>query len=312
MADHFEEQRIWKIIDAIKTDRGEFIGINVTTYLKYYEQLTEQYGLPEDNKKDTFIRIAHGFTRERIQLRVVQPNMTWADFKIRLLTEFLHEDYSKNNRATFMRWVGTMKLDQHITKGLTEFDIKFNQMPQADRTALEPDKLRNFLNMLDPSLRRELEPMLEDRATASGLTGNWDNVRAAVHRLAQRQEQNQMQTPRIYERDAPGKIDYDPTSHNPRKDDSEITMLKTSVESLVKHVETLATEIATIKSMQELKLRDQEKPKELEQNPRNQMPARRPFNQARRCLWCDDLEHPHWTCNLFKEAKDKNWVTEVD
>ncbi|KAH7438568.1 hypothetical protein KP509_04G020800 [Ceratopteris richardii] len=36
--------------------------------------------------------------------------------------------------------------------------------------------------MLDPSLRRELEPMLEDGATASGLTGNWDNVRAAVHR----------------------------------------------------------------------------------------------------------------------------------
>ncbi|KAH7287595.1 hypothetical protein KP509_32G064300 [Ceratopteris richardii] len=254
-------KRIWKIIDAIKTDRGEFTGINVTAYLKYYEQLTEQYGLPEDNKKDTFIRIAHGFTRERIQLRVVQRNMT--------------------------------RLDQHITQGLTEFDIKFNQMPQADRTALELDKLRNFLNMLDPSLRRELEPMLEDGATASGLTGNWDNVRAVVHRLAQRQERNQMQTPRIYERDVPRKIDNDPTSHNPKKDDSEITMLKTSVESLVKHVETLAIEIATIKSMQELKLRDQEKPKELEQNPRNQMPARRPFNQARRCLWCDDLEHPH-------------------
>ncbi|KAH7373211.1 hypothetical protein KP509_17G044600 [Ceratopteris richardii] len=100
--------------------------------------------------------------------------MTWVNFKTQLLTEFSHEDYSKNNRDTFMRW------------GLTEFDLKFNQMPQADRTALEPDKLRSFLSMLDRSLRRELEPMLEDGVTTSGLTRNWDNVQAVVHRLTQR------------------------------------------------------------------------------------------------------------------------------
>ncbi|KAH7291353.1 hypothetical protein KP509_29G013200 [Ceratopteris richardii] len=208
--------------------------------------------------------------------------------------------------------VGTTKLDQHITQGLTEFDVKFNQMPQADRTALEPDKIRSFLSMLDPSLRRELERILEDGATASGLTGNWENLGEAVHRLAQGQEQNQMQTPRTNERDVLGKIENDDTSHNPSKDESEITLLKTTVESIAKHMETLATEMATIKSMQEIRLRDQEKPKELEQNPRIQMPARRPFNQARRCLWCDDLDHPHWTCSLFKEAKDRNWVMEVD
>ncbi|KAH7294306.1 hypothetical protein KP509_28G065600 [Ceratopteris richardii] len=284
MAYHFEDQRIWKIIDSIKMNRAEFNGTNATAYLKYYAQLTEQYGLHEDHKKDTFICIAHGFTRDRIQLRVVQPSMTWANFKTQLFTEFSHEDYSKNNRATFMRWVGTMKLDQHITQGLTDFDVKFNQMPQADQTALEPDKLQSFLSMLDPSLRRELEPMLEDRGTGSGLTGNWDNVRAAIHRLAQRQECNQMQTPRINERDALGKLENDHTSHNPSKDDLEISMLTTTVESIAKHMETLATKIATIKSMQEIRLRDHEKPKELEKNPRIQMLARRTFNQARKCL----------------------------
>ncbi|KAH7302288.1 hypothetical protein KP509_23G064300 [Ceratopteris richardii] len=244
-------------------DRGQFNGTNATMYLKYYEQLIEQYGLLEDHKKDTFIRIFHGFTKERIQLRVVLPNMTWANFKTQLLTQFSQEGYSKNKRSTFMRWVGTTKTDQHITQGLIE----------VDRTALEPDKLGNFLSMLVVSLRCELEPMLEDRTTTSGLIGYWENVRAAVHRVAQRQERNQMQTPRLNDKDVLVKIENDNTLQN-----------------LAKHMKTFTIEMETIKSMEEIRLREQEIPRELEQNPRTQMPNRRTFNQARRCLWCDEVD----------------------
>ena len=56
------------------------------------------------------------------------------------------------------------------------FESRFGRLSARDQAILSPDKVIMFLQAVDVRDQKDLEVLLEDMTTESGLTYTWENV----------------------------------------------------------------------------------------------------------------------------------------
>ena len=150
-----------KAVDNILARVGIFEGMNLTRFLKIYNEEMLKRGVSEAAKINGFSRVATIGLQERIQ-ELQREHHTWANFERALLNKYNLNNMSRMTRRAFMDWVES---DKHLSvlEVLKGFSERFKQLNVRDRNIIMPNKLILFLQATNIKDKKNLGILLEIR-----------------------------------------------------------------------------------------------------------------------------------------------------
>ena len=257
-----------KAVDNILARVGIFEGMNLTRFLKIYNEEMLKRGVSEAAKINGFSRVATIGLQERIQ-ELQREHHTWANFERALLNEYNLNDMSRMTRRAFMDWVES---DKHfsVLEVLKEFSERFDQLNIRDRNILMTDKVILFLQATNIKDRKDLGILLEDQNNPSGLTEDWEEVKRACAHFSKR---------KIWFMELPERNE-EATGNELGEKKVEESLLH----ELVKGMKDLSIKVTKLESRQ------------------SSTSSRQGGGIVQRCMWCDSVDHEKKDCQEHRDA----------
>ena len=257
-----------KAVDNILARVGIFEGMNLTRFLKIYNEEMLKRGVSEAAKINGFSRVATIGLQERIQ-ELQREHHTWANFERALLNEYNLNDMSRMTRRAFMDWVES---DKHfsVLEVLKEFSERFDQLNIRDRNILMTDKVILFLQATNIKDRKDLGILLEDQNNPSGLTDDWEEVKRACVHFSKR---------KVWFMELPERSEEATGSGSGEK-----KVEDSLLHELVKGMKDLSIKVTKLESRQ------------------SSTSSRQGGGIVQRCMWCDSVDHQKKDCQEHKDA----------
>ena len=257
-----------KAVDNILARVGIFEGMNLTRFLKIYNEEMLKRGVDEASKINSFSRVCAIGLQERIQ-ELQRENQTWTTFERALLNEYNLNDMSRMTRRAFMDWVES---DKHLSvlEVLKEFSERFEQLNVRDRNIIMPDKVILFLQATNIKDRKDLGMLLEDQNSPSGLTEDWEEVKRACTHFCKR---------KLWFMELPER-----KGDETRNDLGEKKVEDSLLHELVKGMKDLSIKVTKLESGQ------------------SSSSSWQGGGVVRRCMWCDSVDHQKKDCQEHRDA----------